>query len=61
MRRLLAALGLAMMLGATMSACYVGPVRGDHCRGGYWVQGHYGPRGRWHPAHWRCPGIIEIE
>lgn len=29
------------------------------CRGGVYVEGHYGHRGRWHPAHWRCPGVIE--
>jgi hypothetical protein len=31
------------------------------CRGGVWVEGHYGPAGRWHPAHWRCPGVVEEE
>jgi hypothetical protein len=50
-----------MVLGTITSGCYVTPVREDHCRGGYWVEGHYGPRGRWHGGHWRCPGIIEIE
>jgi hypothetical protein len=55
-------LGLLIVLGAVGSGCYVTPVRReDHCRGGYWVEGHRGPRGRWHEAHWRCPGIIEIE
>jgi hypothetical protein len=29
------------------------------CAGGVFVEGHYGPRGRWHPGHWRCPGVIE--
>jgi len=29
------------------------------CRGGFWIEGHYGPRHRWHPGHWRCPGVIE--
>ena len=31
------------------------------CRGGVWVEGHYGPHGGWHPAHWRCPGVVEEE
>ncbi len=26
------------------------------CRGGIWVEGHYGPYGHWHPGHWQCPG-----
>jgi hypothetical protein len=60
-QRLFAAFGLLMVLGAVASGCYVAPVRGEHCRGGYWVEGHRGPRGRWHEGHWRCPGVIEIE
>ena len=31
------------------------------CPGGVWVEGHYGPRGAWHPGHWRCPGVVEEE
>ncbi len=32
------------------------------CPGGAWIEGHYGPYGRWHPGHWRCPGaVIEVE
>jgi hypothetical protein len=57
---LLSMLGLAIALGAAAQGCYVGPAPG-HCPGGYWVEGHYGPRGRWHPGHWRCPGVVEIE
>jgi hypothetical protein len=30
------------------------------CPGAVWVVGHYGPRGRWHPGHWRCRGVVEI-
>jgi hypothetical protein len=60
-RRLFVVLGLLVVLGAVESSCYVTPVREDHCRGGYWVEGHRGPRGRWREAHWRCPGVIEIE
>jgi hypothetical protein len=50
-----------MVLSATASSCYVTPVRRERCQGGYWVEGHRGPRGRWHEGHWRCPGVIEIE
>jgi len=31
------------------------------CPAGVWIEGHRGPRGRWHPAHWRCPGVIEVD
>jgi len=30
------------------------------CRGAAWIEGHYGPRGRWHPGHWRCPRRVEV-
>jgi hypothetical protein len=30
------------------------------CAGGIWIEGHRGPRGRWHPGHWRCPGVVEV-
>jgi hypothetical protein len=30
------------------------------CPGGVWIEGRYGRRGHWHPAHWRCPGVIEV-
>jgi hypothetical protein len=46
------------------SGCYVREARPAPCPRGVWIEGHYGPRGRWHPAHWRCPGrpeIIEVE
>ena len=64
MRRLLRFGVLAALLGASTSACVVReqPVvvaRPAPCAGGYWVQGHYDRVGRWHPSHWRCPGVIE--
>ncbi len=58
---LLSMLGLAVTLGTAAEGCYVGPAHPGHCPGGYWVEGHYGPRGRWHPGHWRCPGVVEVE
>jgi hypothetical protein len=33
---------------------------GPPCRSAVWVEGHYGPRGRWHHGHWRCPGVVEV-
>jgi len=62
MRKLLLALGLwVAALGISTSACVVRETRvARHgCAGGYWVEGHYGPHGRWHPGHYRCPGVIE--
>jgi hypothetical protein len=29
------------------------------CPGGVWIAGHNGARGRWHPGHWRCEGVVE--
>ena len=68
MKRWISVLALGVALTGAATSCVVreqrvatGP-RG--CPGGYWIQGHYGPHGRWHPGHWRCPGhaeIIEIE
>jgi hypothetical protein len=60
MRRLVAVLGVAVALGLIADGCYVRTVPG-HCPGGVWIEGHYGPRGRWHRGHWRCPGAIEVE
>jgi hypothetical protein len=61
MRRMFAVFGLMIALGTLGAGCYVGPAGPRHCPGGYWVEGHYGPRGRWREGHWRCPGVIEIE
>jgi hypothetical protein len=59
---------IALLLSLTvLSACVVREervARPGACPDGVWIEGHYGPRGRWHPGHWRCPGhreIIEIE
>jgi len=37
----------AVLLALTLSGCYVAPGPGA-C---YWVPGHYGPYGGWHPGH----------
>jgi hypothetical protein len=67
MVRFMVGLGLATTLAAVgASGCVVRerqyaayPSGGGGCRGGYWVEGHYGRHGRWHPGHWRCPGVVE--
>lgn len=61
--RILQAAFVAVVVLSGLS-CVVRETRPGGCPGGIWVEGHYGPRGRWHPAHWRCPGrpaVIEIE
>jgi hypothetical protein len=61
MRLILA--GLLFLSTATgLSSCVVRErtvARPGGCPGGVWVEGHHGPRGRWHPGHWRCPGVVE--
>jgi hypothetical protein len=64
--RFMVGLGLVTALSAVgSSGCVVRERRyanyppAGGCRGGYWIEGHYGPRGRWHPGHWRCPGVVE--
>jgi hypothetical protein len=55
---------VAVLAVAAFSGCVV-EERSDvrpapRCRGAAWVDGHYGPRGAWHPGHWRCPGVVEV-
>jgi hypothetical protein len=59
MRRIFSSLGvLAVLVG--LPGCIVRvderrpPPPAGYCAGWVWVQGHYGPYGRWHPGHWRC-------
>ena len=57
MRRAL--LGLVALLGSTGCVCAVReppppPQPAYYCPQWVWIQGHYGPMGRWHPGHWRC-------
>jgi hypothetical protein len=55
---------IMLLFSVVQSSCFVRERRAPPCRGGVFVQGHYGPRGRWHPEHWRCPGqreVIEID
>lgn len=55
---------VAVFAAAALSGCvveersYARPV--PRCRGAIWVEAHYGPRGAWHPGHWRCPGVVEV-
>jgi len=56
--------GLLFVSGAgALSGCVVRErtvaARPGRCPGGYWVEGHRGPHGRWHEGHWRCPGVVE--
>jgi len=58
-------IALAALVTIVFSGCVVherevvrAPAR---CPGGVWIEGHYGPRGYWHPGHWRCPGVVEEE
>jgi hypothetical protein len=62
--RWLAMLGIFGATLLSVSSCVVREERVARpgpagCPGGVWIEGHYGPRGRWHPAHWRCPGVVE--
>jgi hypothetical protein len=60
---LLRALLLLGVGGGILSGCVMEerPVRPPRaCVGGVWIRGHYGPRGVWHPGHWRCPGVVEV-
>jgi hypothetical protein len=54
---------LALILVAMFAGCTSERVvvrSGPACVGGVWIAGHYGPHGYWHPAHWRCPGVVEV-
>ena len=63
---LLSLLRLSLLTGVLAvlgSGCVVEPVYArpmHHCPGGMWMEGHYGRYGRWHPGHWRCPGVVEV-
>jgi len=56
--------GLALSLVVIASGCVEREVVVERqpraCAGGVWVEGHYGPLGRWHHGHWRCPGVVEV-
>ena len=55
---------VAVLAAAALSACVVeersSAAPAPRCHGAEWVEGHYGPRGAWHPGHWRCPGVVEV-
>jgi len=62
LRLTLAFIGL-LLLPVGSTACAERVVVVEHprgCPGGVWIEGHRGPRGRWHPGHWRCPGVVEV-
>ena len=50
---------LLLLLLLTSSGCVVAvterrPAPPERCVDAVWIAGHYGPRGHWHPGHWRC-------
>ena len=62
MKRIFAMLALAVAVTGAASSCVVREQRvatGPRCRNAVWIDGHYGPHGRWHPGHWRCAGVVE--
>jgi hypothetical protein len=52
--------GVLVLALAALQGCVVAvheqrpPPPPGYCAEWVWVPGHYGPRGRWHPGHWRC-------
>jgi hypothetical protein len=59
-RRLVVLIALGVAPLACVSEERVVVRSGAPCVGGVWVEGHYGPRGGWHPGHWRCPAVVEV-
>jgi hypothetical protein len=51
MKRLMIVLLLAAVV-APVAGCVVAPVGPGPYSGAYWVPGHFGPYGGWHPGHW---------
>jgi hypothetical protein len=44
------------LVAAVLSGCVVQERTAARpgCPNAVWIEGHYGPRGVWHPAHWNC-------
>ena len=62
MRWILRMAFLMVLAGSAAASCVVRERVVAHpgmCRGGVWVPDHYGRHGRYHPGHWRCPGVVE--
>jgi hypothetical protein len=59
---ILRTLAVVVLTAAAFSGCVVEERTRPYppCRGAFWVEGHYGPRGGWHHGHWRCPGVVEV-
>lgn len=47
-------IGIGLAVGGCVAEERVVVARPARCRNAVWVAGGYGPRGRWHPGHWRC-------
>jgi hypothetical protein len=60
----MALFGLLLFTSVGQAGCAPRVVVVEHarapCPGGVWIEGHRGPRGHWHPGHWRCPGVVEV-
>lgn len=62
MRRILRMGFIVALASSALGSCMVRETvvaQPGRCRGGVWVQPHYGRHGRYHPGHWRCPGVVE--
>jgi hypothetical protein len=62
-RRLLRFGFFAALAVGSLTSCVVRErtvARPGGCPGGVWIEGHEGPGGRWHPGHYRCPGVVEV-
>jgi hypothetical protein len=63
-RRLLRLGILGIVLSGAASGCVVHERPAYYgysgCAGAVWIQAHYDRYGRWHPSHWRCPGVVEV-
>jgi hypothetical protein len=59
--RLAKILVLFPLLVSLIGGCVVVARPARPCPGGIWIEGHNDRFGRWHPAHWRCPGVVEEE
>lgn len=62
MRQILRMAFLLVLAGSAAASCVVRErvvAQSPACRGGVWVPEHRGHHGRYHPGHWRCPGVVE--
>ena len=59
--RSVAVLGLSLLLGGCVERVRVVDARPPvPCAGAVWIPGHTSQSGKFHPGHWRCPGVVEV-